>query len=85
MSVVSNMQFASSDAGSKYGVPPSDPGSQFALNRYTGPTRVDSYSNQNRTTVGRKTTWENQNIGAGGGSWQSFGDSTTPGFKSSEG
>ena len=58
---------------------------QATLNRYTGPTRVDSYSNQNRTTVGRKTTWENQNIGAGGGSWQSFGDSTTPGFKSSEG
>lgn len=58
----------------KYGVPDSDPGSQFALNRWQGKSKLRPYSAENRTTVGNATAWDNQNIGAGGGSFQKFGD-----------
>lgn len=65
----------------KYGIPQSDPGSSFAMNKYQGPGKVRPYSAVNRTTVGNKTAWDNQNAGAGGGSFQNFDDNssgTTP-------
>lgn len=64
----------------KYGVPASDPGSEFARNRYQGRTKVHPYSASNRTTADENMAWENQNPGAGGGTFQSFGDKA-PGFQ----
>lgn len=72
MSVNSSAQFQS--ASEKYGIPASDPGSDFARNKYQGNPKVHSYSAQNRTTIGERTSWENQNPGAGGGTFQSFDD-----------
>lgn len=63
---------SASQAAAKYGTPQSDPGSSFALNKYQGGAKVRPYSKETRTTVGDKTTWDNQAPGAGGGSFQNF-------------
>ena len=64
---------SASQAGAKYGIPASDPGSSFAKNAFQGTTRVLPYAEQNRTTVGRRTSWESQ-LGTGPGSFINFGD-----------
>lgn len=61
-----------------YGIPQSDPGAPFAMNKYQGPTKVRPYSATNRTTAGAAMAWDNQAPGAGGGSFQDFSDKQGP-------
>ena len=56
----------------KYGIPQSDPGSEFARNEYQGSPKVRPYSKANRDTSGQATAWDNQNPGRVG-SFQDFG------------
>lgn len=65
---------SSSQMAAKYGLPNPDAGSEFAKNAYQGSGRVLPYAAQNRTTVGRRTSWESQ-LGTGPGSFINFGDS----------
>jgi hypothetical protein len=63
---------SASQMRAKYGVPESNPGSEFAKNEYRGPSKVRPYSKANRDTSGQATAWDNQNPGRIG-SFQDFG------------
>lgn len=56
-----------------YGIPQSDPGAPFAMNKYQGPTKVRPYSALNRTTKGQAMAWDNPQAGVGG-SFMKFDD-----------
>jgi hypothetical protein len=62
-----------------YGVPDSNPGSEFARDAYKaapqGP-KVRPYAQETRTTSGQATTWDNQNPGVVG-SFQKFDSAPT--------
>jgi hypothetical protein len=63
----------------KYGITgfslPSDPGSGFVLAKMGKTPEVNPYSATTRTTAGNRMAWRNLNQGAGGGTFQNFGDS----------
>lgn len=52
-------------AAQRYGIPQSDPGSAFALNKYQGPTKVRPYSKETSSTRGSATAWDNPVPGQG--------------------
>jgi hypothetical protein len=51
---------AAQSAG-KYGVPDSNPGSDFARDQYPGNPKVLPYANETRTSRSSKMAWENVN------------------------
>lgn len=65
----------------RYGVQaspfPSDPGAGFALAKSGQTPEVNPYSAQTNTTAGNRMAWRNLNQGAGGGTFQSFNDSSS--------
>lgn len=63
---------SSAQAASKYGIPDSNPGMEFAKDAYAGDAKVRPYSKLNRDTSGQATAWDNQNPGRVG-SFQDFG------------
>jgi hypothetical protein len=57
----------------KYGIPQSDLGSEFARNEYQGPSKVQPYAKENRSTRAKAMAWENPQAGVGG-SFMKFDD-----------
>lgn len=71
-------------AAQNYGIPQSDPGSQFAMNRGPGAIRVRPYTSATDTsTRGRAMQWDNPQMG--GGSFMKFDDGAAAALPSSLG
>lgn len=71
-----NIMSAAQLAETRYSVPQSDTGSMFAVNRYQGQSDTPNPLNATTlSTAGSRMAWRNLNPGAGGGTYQSFGDS----------
>jgi len=68
----------------KYGIPQSDPGSEFAKNAYEGSPKVLPYAQETRSTKSRAMAWENPQQGTGG-SFLKFDDAPPAGSQQSRG